>query len=46
MMDFLNDYQQQRQEVENKTVRNLQEMNEEMKTFWASLLEVMKTANK
>lgn len=31
MMDFLNDYQQQRQGVENKTVRNLQEMNEEMK---------------
>ena len=38
MLGFLKDYQQQREEVENK------KMNEDKKTFWASLLEVMKTA--
>ena len=46
MLDFLKDYQQQREEAENKKVRILQEMNEDNKTFWASLLEVMKTAKK
>ena len=46
MLDFLKDYQQQREEAENKKVRILQEMNEDKKTFWASLLEVMKTAKK
>ena len=46
MLDFLKDYQQQRAEAENKKVRILQEMNEDKKTFWASLLEIMKTANK
>lgn len=46
MLDFLRDYQQQREEVENKKVRILQEMNKEKKAFWANLLEVMKTGNK
>ena len=46
MLDFRKDYQQQREEVENKKVKILQEMNEDKKTFWTSLLEVMKTANK
>ena len=40
MLGFLKDYQQQREKVENK------KMNEDKKTFWASLLEVMKTAKK
>ena len=46
MLDFRKDYQQQREEAENKKVKILQEMNEDKKTFWTSLLEVMKTANK
>ena len=46
VLDFRKDYQQQREEVENKKVKILQEMNEDKKTFWTSLLEVRKTANK
>ena len=46
MLDFLKDHQQHREEAENKKVRILQEINEDKKTFWASLLEVMKTAKK
>ena len=45
-IDFRNDYQQQWEQLANKKVRILQEVNAEKKSFWASLLEVMKTANK
>ena len=46
MLEFLRDYQSKREEVENKKIKILQEMNEDKKAFWSNLLEVMKTAKK
>ena len=42
MLDFLKENQRQGEEVESQKVRILQEMKEEKKVFWASLLEVLK----
>ena len=43
MLEFLREYQGKKEEVENKKLKILQEMNEEKKAFWSNLLEVMKT---
>ena len=44
MLEFLREYQGKKEEVENKKLKILQEMNEENKAFWSNLLEVMKTS--
>lgn len=46
MLEFLREYQGKKEEVENKKLKLLQEINEEKKAFWSNLLEVMKTSNK
>ena len=46
MLEFLREYQGKKEEVENKKLKLLQEMNEEKKAFWSNLLEVMKTSKK
>lgn len=46
MLEFLREYQGKKEEVENKKLKILQEMNEEKKAFWSNLLEVMKTSKK
>ena len=46
MLEFLREYQAKKEEVENKKLKILQEMNEEKKTFWSNFLEVMKTSKK
>jgi len=43
MLEFLREYQGKKDEVENKKLKILQQMNEEKKAFWSNLLEVMKT---
>ena len=46
MLEFLREYQGKKEEVENKKLQILQEMNEDKKAFWSNLLEVMKTSKK
>ena len=43
MLELLREYQGKKEEVDNKKLKILQEMNEEKKAFWSNLLEVMKT---
>ena len=43
MLTFLQDYQEKKEEAENKKVKMMEEMNEEKKLFWANLLQVLKT---
>lgn len=42
MLSFLKEYQEKKEEVENKKVKIMEEMNEEKTIFWANLLQVMK----
>ena len=42
MLTFLQEYQEKKEETENKKVKMMEEMNEEKKLFWANLLQVLK----
>ena len=45
-LNFSGNIKVKKEEVENKKLKILQEMNEEKKAFWSNLLEVMKTSKK
>lgn len=42
MLTFLQEYQEKKEEVENKKVKMMEEMNEDKKLFWANLLQALK----
>ena len=42
MLTFLQEYQQKKEEVENRKFKMMEEMNEEKKLFWAIFLQVLK----